>query len=388
MKKRSFFVAALALAALASCQGQKGGTDDVAFPELSYSVETSGEGENFMITDMIGRKVHVVPGSYERVVCIGAGALRLYSYVADLNLLCGVEDIDNPTLETRPKMFDNCARPYFLAGQEVFKTLPSCGVGGPQAQTAEPEKILACHPDIVISEYEDVEKENALQEKLGVPVLTLNHGSLGIVNQSVYSSLYMLGTVFGKQQRAKELIEFHYESAKAVFERTKGVNVKKKAYVAGLGNWGTTDQLMTAQNYDVFKYAHIDNVVSGLPTGGVQKITEEKFLALSSDMEMMVFDAAAVKNIRGKGVDFSTFKAFETGEVYLQLPYNAYYTNVETALINMWFVAKSAYPEKLADVDIAAKANEITLKFNGVALYEQMKALPMSYGGYQKIANP
>ena len=51
------------------------------------------------ITDMIGRQVEIVPGSYQRVVCIGAGALRLYSYVGDVSLLCGVEDIDNTTLE-------------------------------------------------------------------------------------------------------------------------------------------------------------------------------------------------------------------------------------------------------------------------------------------------
>ena len=53
-------------------------------------------------------------------------------------------------------MFDSVARPYMLAYGEAFTALPSCGVGGPQAQTAEAEKILACNPDIVISEYEDV----------------------------------------------------------------------------------------------------------------------------------------------------------------------------------------------------------------------------------------
>ena len=53
------------------------------------------------ITDMIGREVTVTPGSYERVVCVGAGALRMYSYIGDTALLCGVEDIDNTTLEER-----------------------------------------------------------------------------------------------------------------------------------------------------------------------------------------------------------------------------------------------------------------------------------------------
>ena len=44
------------------------------------------------VTDLIGRKVSVVPGSYKRVVCIGAGALRMYCYIGDVQLLVGVED--------------------------------------------------------------------------------------------------------------------------------------------------------------------------------------------------------------------------------------------------------------------------------------------------------
>ena len=36
-----------------------------------------------VVTDMAGRKVIVNPGSYSRVLCIGAGALRLYAYIGD-----------------------------------------------------------------------------------------------------------------------------------------------------------------------------------------------------------------------------------------------------------------------------------------------------------------
>ena len=139
--------------------------------------------DGITVTDMIGREVAVIPGSYQRVVCIGAGALRMYSYIGDVGLLCGVEDIDNTSLAERPKMFDSVARPYMLAYGDAFTALPSCGVGGPQAQTAEAEKILACEPDIVISEYEDVEKEDALQEQLGVPVITLKAGPGGVFRE-------------------------------------------------------------------------------------------------------------------------------------------------------------------------------------------------------------
>ena len=146
---------------------------------------TSGEALStpVTVTDMIGREVTVTPGSYKRVVCIGAGALRMYCYVGDVALLCGVEDIDNTALETRPQMFDSVARPYVLAYGDTFQTLPSCGVGGPIAQAAEAEKILACEPDIVISEFEDVDKSDALQEQLGVPVITLSAGSDGVFDE-------------------------------------------------------------------------------------------------------------------------------------------------------------------------------------------------------------
>ena len=120
-------------------------------PSLTEGSNVSVESEEITITDMIGREVTVVPGSYKRVVCIGAGALRMYSYIGDVALLCGVEDIDNTTLSERPMMFDSVARPYVLAYGDTFNVLPSCGVGGPMAQTAEAEKILSCNPDIVIS---------------------------------------------------------------------------------------------------------------------------------------------------------------------------------------------------------------------------------------------
>lgn len=160
---------------------------------LVFSLAGCGAGassqpaaEQTVITDMIGREVTVNPGTYQRVVCIGAGALRMYSYIGDVNLLCGVEDIDNANSPNRPAMFDTVARPYALAFGDVFSQLPSCGVGGPTAQTAEAEKILSCNPDIVISEYEDVEKATALEEQLGIPVITLSVGTKGVFDEKFY----------------------------------------------------------------------------------------------------------------------------------------------------------------------------------------------------------
>lgn len=395
MKIKNFAALLLALAmmfSLCACGSQSAPAQDTPQPsEAQESAAPSEAPSEITVTDMIGRELTVTPGSYTRIVCIGAGALRMYSYIGDVSLLCGVEDIDNLTLEERPKMFDSVARPYVLAYGDVFSTLPSCGVGGPNAQAAEAEKILSCNPDIVISEYEDVEKEDALQEQLGVPVVTLKSGPNGVFDDAFSQSMTLLGQIFGEEEKAEALVSFIAAETAEIAERTASIADEDKpaVYVCGLGNWGTTNHLMTSQTYASFEVANIRNVVTDLGANGVQPIEEEKFVALGADMDIIVMDAAAVKNIKPLYQEdptmFDSCKAWQTGEVYLEMAYNAYYTNYEIALINTWFIAKSVYPDLFADVDITAKTNEITSAFLGKELAEEIFACPSSFGGYQKI---
>ncbi len=347
--------------------------------------------EEVTLTDMIGREITVTPGTYKRVVCIGAGALRMYSYIGDVTLLAGVEDIDNLSLSDRPKMFDKVARPYLQAFSDTFEKLPSCGVGGPNAQAAEAEKILSCNPDIVISEYEDVDKENALQEQLGVPVVTLRTGPAGVFAEEFRGSMTLLGQIFGEETKAANLLEFVDAETAEIQKRTKDIPDAEKpsVYICGLGNWGTTDHLMTAQGYKPFAIANIKNVVTDLEKNGIQKIEAEKFVAVGKDADVMIIDAAAVKNIKPLFKEDKTLldpmKAWKEGNVYLEMAYNAYYTNYEIALANTWYYAKCVYPDKFADIDMGAKLNEITKAFLGQNLADAVFAMDQSFGGYQKI---
>ncbi len=381
---------------LCACTGssQKIGADESQATLGAVDAEQSEmpeESGGIVITDMIGREVTVIPGSYTRVACIGAGALRMYTYIGDVSLLCGVEDIDNTTLKERPQMFDSVARPYVIAYGDTFSALASCGVGGPNAQTAEAEKILACDPDIVISEYEDAEKEDALQEQVGVPVVTLKSGADGVFDDAFQGSMTMLGKIFGREKKAEKLVSFVEKETADISSRTANVAEKDKpgVYICGLGNWGTTNHLMTAQDYHPFSVANIRNVVENLGASGIQEIEEEKFVSLGADMDIMILDAAAVKNIaplyQEDNTIFDSCKAWKNGEVYLQMAYNAYYTNYEIALVNTWFLAKTVYPDRFADIDMTDKANEITEMFLGKGLAKEISAYPSSFGGYQKI---
>ena len=377
MNKRTLSILVFALAIVMAA---------VATP---VSETVTSAAQPVVVTDMIGRNVEVVPGSYHRVVCIGAGALRMYTYIGDVQDLCGVEDIDNIKLQNRPKMFDSAARPYVIAYSEEFSKLPSCGVGGPQAQAAEAEKILACNPDIVISEYEDVQKEDALQQQLGVPVITLRSGANGVFADEFKGSMRLLGSIFGKEARAEELVAFVEKETAEIIRRTADIpeSSKPTVYICGLGNWGTTNHLMTAQNYKPFEVANIRNAVTGLSAKGIQAIEKEKFESIGQDVDIMFIDSAAVKNIKPLYAQdpalFDSCKAWQNGEVYLQPAYNAYYTNYEIALINTWFDAKTVYPQLFEDINIYVKMDEITQAFLGLPLGDEI--LRFGNGALKKI---
>ena len=394
-KKIAVFLLALLLALpLQRFNGKAAaGLTDTARETLSAEAgpaDRTASGSSVVVTDLIGRETEVTPGSCRRVVCIGAGALRMYCYIGDISLLCGVEDIDNEALKNRPRMFDGIARPYMLAFGDRFTSLPSCGVGGPNAQSAEAEKILACGAELVISAYEDVEKADALQAQLGVPVITVAAGNDGVFDEKFFDSLRLLGRVFKREDRAEQLISFIEQEKQELRDRTETIPEEDRpaAYVCGLGNWGTTDHLYTAQQYSPFAAANVRNAAGG-SEAGVRKIDAEKFEALGGSMDLMFIDAAAVKNIRplyeADPALFDSCKACQNGEVYLQMACNVYYTNFETMLANTWYIAGTVYPEQFADIDITEKTDEITEAFLGVPLADEIFACPGSFGGYGKI---
>ena len=85
---------------------------------------------------------------------------------------------------------------------------------------------------------------------------------------------------------------------------------------------------------------------------------------------------------------FNTMSAFKNNEIYLEMPFNAYYTNLEIALMDAYFLASVAYPEVYKDMDMNSKYDEIGTAFLKKACYtSHVKTAKMSYGGFQKISN-
>ena len=82
-------------------------------------------------------------------------------------------------------------------------------------------------------------------------------------------------------------------------------------------------------------------------------------------------------------VKYDGLKAFENNETYLLMPYNAYYSNLEIQLMSTYYVASVAHSE--FTLNLEAKMNEITNKFLGKNLYNEIKSHSLGLGGYQKV---
>ncbi len=346
--------------------------------------------EPITVTDMVGRSVTIDLNHNDRVVCVGAGALRLYSYIGDMNNLVGAEDIER---SVNANMFEGAPRPYYDLHKELLKTLPTVGVGGPRNHSAEAEKIIAVNPNLIISEYEDETAANTLQEKTGVPVIVVKYGSKSVFAEELTETFTLLGKVLNRSERASELIDY-IASSKADLEAKASLSSSTKTiYIGCLGNWGKQSILSTNKIFPLFTVSNLNNALKDIPDlgNGTITITDEELLTANPDI--IIIDAAGIENFKqayaqNKDI-YDELDAFKNGEIYIEMPFNCYYTNLEIALMDAYFAASIALPDAYVNFDMEAKANEIAEAFLGERMYTtHIKTLEYAYGGFRKISNP
>lgn len=352
-----------------------------------------GTANGKTVTDLLGREV-TVPEKINRVVCIGAGSLRLYTYVGDLSKLVGVEDIDGDGKDFNGVL---SIRPYKMVNKDLFKSLPSCGKGGPQG-SPEAEKILSLNPDIVFSLYtSDKAAMDDLQQKIGKPVVVLSYGKTEAFDANVKKSIALLGDILNRKERANELLSFISDTETYLSSIGEGIDKdeKKTVYLGCQSNYGTHGIESSSANYSIFDVSKIRNVLdeyvskTGETFKGYQKSVDWEIL-VEMNPDRIILDAGGLEHLKAqlkeKPEIFNRLSAFKNGEIYLQMPYNAYYTNLETAYADAYFDAWVQYhdiaPEKL-NFDYVEKAREIYTLFLGKDCYDDVAA--QMYGGFQKL---
>lgn len=339
---------------------------------------TAASQKKTTITDMVGRQVSVTM-PVERVVAIGPGALRLYCYINGTDKVVGVEQMekDNPT-----------GRPYLLAYPSLTE-LPVIGPGGPN-NAPDLEKILAVKPDVIFSCYtSDKAAVDELQTKTGIPVVALDYGTASVFDPNVNNSLKLIGQIVGQDKKATELIAYFEQCQQDLNDRTKTIadDKKSRVYVGALGARGTHGIDSTQGKYALFEAVNARNVVDDTGKTGSLMIDKEKLLEWNPDKIFIDLSGySMVKEDYAKNPKFySALTAVKNGEVYSQLPFNYYWTNIDTAIADAYYIGKVIYPEQFKDVDPEKKADEIYQELLGKSLYTQMAK---DFGGFKKLSLP
>lgn len=164
--------------------------------------EEKAKEKNITVTDMAGREV-TVPTDAKKFVAIGPGALRLYCYVGDTDKLVGIEDMEKKNSE---------GRPYLMANKKLAE-LPTVGAGGP-GNAPDSEKLLSVKPDVIFMYNTETSAIDGLQSKTGIPVVALSYGKTEVFDPAVDRSLKLIGQITGKEDRAKEVVDFFAKKKK------------------------------------------------------------------------------------------------------------------------------------------------------------------------------
>jgi iron complex transport system substrate-binding protein len=326
-----------------------------------------------IITDEAGRSV-AVPSQVKRIIPLG-GALRFVTYLQAVDLVGGVEFIEQ-------KPLDN-GRLYGLAVADRVKGLPVIGEGGPGGKLPDFEKILAVNPDLIVAIGLDQAQVQTIQDKTGIPTVSINTGAMAPLDLNrTRASLILLGQALNRSERARELTDFISSQEQDLRTRTAAISKRPTTYVGAVGYRGKHGITSTEAGYAPLSWVNGDNVANAINQPGHLFIDQEKLLLWNP--EVIFIDAAGLDKVKEdylRNPDFyNMLQAVKKGSVYVMPPYNAYHTNIETALANAYFLGKTLYPEAFAGIEPAIRADAIFDFFIGVKAYDHLQKVNYGFG--------
>jgi iron complex transport system substrate-binding protein len=329
--------------------------------------------ETRQIQDAVGRTVSI-PEKVERVICSGPGCLRLLTYIGGQDRIVAVD-----SLELGNAPVD--ARPYAIANPQ-FKKYP---MFGELRGHDNPELIASLdpQPQVIFKTYANRGLDpDQLQAKTGIPVVVLEYGNLTYGRSQLDQALRLMGEVMGETERAEAVIAYFNTLQQDLDRRTRDVADKQRpsCYIGGLAQAGPHGFQSTEPSFAPFAFTHANNVAAALSSSGkyISHANVAKEQIVVWDPDVIFLDVSTLhldRNANGlaqlrQDPAYQALKAVREGQVYGLFPYNAYTQNFEAIFANAYYVGKILYPERFADVEPMAKAEEICTFINGAPAFE------------------
>jgi iron complex transport system substrate-binding protein len=349
--------------------------------------------KTFTITDFEGRQVKI-PTQIKRVVTISDGMIA--GVMTSLGQAEKIVGIGSPCL---PKIWEydipstaGAAHEYregmnpvfflnpFLADAPLVSRFGS-GINFEAIAKLTPDLIIVRTGSCALSASKDIlAKIIRLLSSLGAPLVVL-HGPNTLDRPDISSlsrEILLLGQVFQKQARAKEVADFLLSSVNDIKARTADIppDKQKRVLMLGLsptarenGGAGHVKGEKTIQTYLLNEFAHARNAFSG--TGAWNILNAEQLIALDPDLIVLVtawgyhppeelYDAPYYKNLRH-------MRAVKNKAV-TALPWTP--CNCEKRLeypIDVMVMARAAYPERFTDIDFCRWLHQFYMTVYGVS---------------------
>ncbi|MCL2743599.1 MAG: ABC transporter substrate-binding protein [Planctomycetaceae bacterium] len=318
------------------------------------------------------------PENVRRYVCGGAGVSRLLVYLDGTERLAAVESTD-----ASPASW---FAPYRAAHPELQK-LPIYSSGHGHDQI---EKLLSLQPlpDVIFRldlQGMGVTAEE-LQRRTGIPIVLLPNCDLHTERQTLYNTLRLLGRILKREQRAEEIITFFDSEIANLEKRSVDIDTEKSplVYIGGISYRGMQGLNSTMTPFPPLEWLHSKNAADSLiregkktPSSSPIAVCNEQILMWNPDV--IFVDAASLSLGNSSGLAelhtseiYRSLKAVKNKQVYLLLPNSSYSANYSSQLANAWFIGKTLYPDRFADIDPPQKADEIFTFLTGSPVFNSI----------------
>ena len=360
--------AVMLLGLLAGCGAEPQAAKDMAAPVTEAAArETTAASEEAgtrTVTDMAGRQVEI-PAEVTRIATLESTA-RVVTYAGAADRIVGLSDMEKEGA---------AGMPYAYVNHERFADLAGVQPGGPSGEYYD-EALAALAPDLIFTIYGDMDALNTMQQKLGIPVIAL--AFQGVFSDSLYEAIQLVGEVMGTQEHADDVVDHMKAWQKDLNDRTKDIpdDQKPTVYAGAVSFRGGHGIEGTIANYPPFQAINAVNVVDETGEKGAVLIDKEKLVVWDPDILFLTPGNMHFVNDDYKlNPDlYNNLSAVKNGKVYSQVSYNYFYTNVELAIADAYYAGSVIYPEQFADVDFAAKAEEIFTVMLGQPYLEILEA--------------
>jgi iron complex transport system substrate-binding protein len=298
-----------------------------------------GADKTRLVTDMLGRKI-VVPEPLTRVALLG-GPTGQIAYV----------------LGARSQL---CAVTKSLTSSELIKLMDPTvhELVAPRSTSGQVnvEELIVADPQLVIAGDLD---GSIVEKKTRIPVAYFRSD----MNQSydmVKEEIRFYGSVFGKQARAEKYIDYLQKTIELVRSRTKDIPKNKRKAVF---NGYSSNHLVTLGG-DTFIQQRLELAgcrnaaesirTTGLKEGmhtGLAEVSMEKVLGWNPDI--LVIDFGAPQDVYNDP-KWKSIAAVKNRMVFRQ-PIGIFIWDrptAESAVLHPLWLAKVAYPDRFADIDM------------------------------------